>query len=486
VISIWVLLPSFVALHDAGLTFGLVNLGNSDQPNYVLAAQNLAASGFSDSHHVANIDMGLFSHRASYVGTIGVINFASAATGLSALQVALACMAVAVCVLAVSLSALGHAIWPLAPGATAIAVVIGTVAGLSVYNYSYYFLGAIFGAAAVSTSAAGSIALARRVDTENVTCIAAGGAFGVYAYGHMELPVLVLLPGVTCVAGLILGTRGWRPVLGLLLRGALAVAGALVLAGPTLDDAVHLVRSQSQALSGWTLPALNAASATIWPGAIVKNSSREFIVVSWVLVIGVLLAGLVAAWVGGERASAALAGLLLAAAILVVLGSVHIWGPDRYQSWKMESFLLPIACVAALPGLGSAAVGFRRAGRGFMLAAAGGVLLSPWLLWVPVMSFLTPAITSASLMRLESAPELSNVAVVNIRLPYPVLTMEAASVLDKSVVVFTQLSYYGEMTSLDTCTLTMRSMLSPGDTEFTDLGGGYVLLDRPHACAMKK
>ena len=57
------LAPPLLVLHEQGLVFGLVNLGNADQSNYVLVTQNLMMSGFDDAHRVGNADLGLFARR---------------------------------------------------------------------------------------------------------------------------------------------------------------------------------------------------------------------------------------------------------------------------------------------------------------------------------------------------------------------------------------------------------------------------------------
>ena len=93
--------------------------------------------------------------------------------------------------------------------------------------------------------------------------------------------------------------------------------------------------------------------------------------------------------------------------------------------------------------------------------------------------------TPPGLAALATSPSLSNVSSLNIRLSSPLDTMSAGAIITKSAIIFTSNSYYPALTALHTCTLTNRTMLPPDETNFIDLGGGYVLLNRPSTCAVR-
>jgi hypothetical protein len=186
--------------------------------------------------------------------------------------------------------------------------------------------------------------------------------------------------------------------------------------------------------------------------------------------------------------SVRLAAVLLSASSLVVLGAIVLYGPDRYQTWKMEAFLLPIVAVVTLPALSAFAFQTVRVGRALLAASAGAVALGPFITWTPTLTLEPPTlwVTSSELAALATSPSLSNVSSLNIRFASHFETMSAGAIITKSAVVFTENSYYLNLTALHTCTLTKRTMLSPDETSFTDLGGGYVLLNRPSGCAVRK
>jgi len=261
----------------------------------------------------------------------------------------------------------------------------------------------------------------------------------------------------------------------------------MLLSAVALPTAVNLVKSQSQVTAGWPLPALSSPTALVWPMGIGHDTSLQNLVASWAIVLVVAVVAFVSAWRRALRVSVRLAAALLSASSLMVLGVIVLYGPDRYQTWKMEAFLLPIVAVVTLPALSASVVGTVRAGRTLLAASAGAVALGPFITWTPALQQVDPLlITPSGLVALASSPSLSNVSSLNIRMPSTLETMSAGAIITKSAVVFTGNSYYAPLTALHTCTLTRFEMLSPDETSFTDLGGGYVLLNRPSKCAMRK
>jgi hypothetical protein len=494
-LGIWVIVPPLLALHKQGLTFGLVTLYNADLAQYVLAAENTAVAGFHNSNHVANLDLGTWSHEKSYMGATALINFGSAATGLPAIQVTFAMMGVAVCMLAVALWALGRTIWPTAHYSVALAVVIACLAALSTYTYGQFFLASVLGLASVATSLAGATLLARDPGRQGILGVAAGGALGVYCYGHLGLPVLCLLPVWTVVAASAVpsGARSRGTPIAAAARPAAAVVVALALSSIQLPEALDLVRSQSQIQAGWSLPRFFSQTALVWPSGIERcavtcaNPSLPVVLVSWFVVLLALTLALVAAWHRALRQPVMLATALTLACLFVVTVAIEWYGPDRYQTWKLEAFLLPLVTVIALPAMGASAVGPARLSRSVLTTSVGIVILCPFILWTPSLNTVRPdLITTQSLMKLPSAPALSDVESLNIRLPDYFQTMSVGAAITNSTVIFTQNSYSPNLVSLRTCTLTRLEMLSPGERHFTDLGGGYVLLNRPSVCARRK
>ena len=485
-LGVWVLVPPLLSLKEKGLTFGFATILNIDLPNYALVAENTANVGFRNSNHIANINLGAFARDSSYIGATALINFVSAATGLPTWQATFATMGVAVCLLAVALWALGNAVWPKARYAVAGAVIVACLTGLSSYTYAQFFLGGVLGLASVVTSLAGATLLARKPGSQGFVLLSAGGALGIYCYGHMGLPVLLMLPFWAVLAAGLGDERSFRTLARVAARSATAVLFALLLSAVALPTAVNLVKSQSQVTAGWPLPALSSTTSLVWPMAIGHQSSVQNLVASWAIVLVIAVVALVAAWRRALRVSVRLAAVLLSASSLVVLGAIVLYGPDRYQTWKMEAFLLPIVAVVTLPALSAFAFQTVRVGRALLAASAGAVALGPFIIWTPSLQQHPLWVTSSELAALATSPSLSNVSSLNIRFGSHFETMSAGAIITRSAVVFTENSYYLNLTALHTCTLTKRAMLSPDETSFTDLGGGYVLLNRPSVCAVRK
>lgn len=489
-LGVWVLVPPLLLLGRQGLTFGLATIGNYDLPSYVLAAENTAVAGFQNSNHVANWDMGAFWLNRGYVGVTGLINFTSAATGLPVWQATFPTMGVAVCLLVVALFALGNAVWPMARYAVAGSVTVACLAGLSSYTYGHFYLAGVLGLASVATSLAGATLVARKPGLEGFVVLAAGGALGIYCYPHLGIPVLLMLPFWAVLAAVLGGERGRRTLDIVAAKSVGATLVALVLSTVALGTGANIVKAASQvggAGAGWPLPMLSSFTALFWPMGIGDHTSLPNVVASWVVALAVAIVALLAARRRGSQVPVRLASVWLSASSLVILGTVAIYGPEQYQTWKMEAFLLPLVIVVTLPALSVWIIGTFRVGRVVMAASAGAVVLGPFISWAPTLASPTPAkITSSALAALATSSSLSNVSSINIRLPSGFEAMSAGAIISKSAVAFTKNSYYPPLTLSSTCTLTTHAMLSAGESSFTDLGGGYVLLNRPSRCAIRK
>ena len=482
----WMLAPLALVLHRHGVEFGLLTNGNADEANYVLLAQNMADSGFRDSHHVANLDLGALT-RTNYVGSITMLVWLSAITPLSPVQVALASMAVAACLAAAALWALADEIWPTLPPVAALpGTVIVSASGLAAYSYASYFLGADLGLAAASTLLAGVVSLSRRWSWPAATAVAAGGGYGVYAYGHIGLVVVAAALPATLVVALI--ASGLRGVTRSLARVALPLVAGVTLALPDISEAYDLVRAQSGVQAGWPLPPMNPFRALFWPPGIGLPSAETTVVITWVIALAPLLAALVyAARKPAERRSAVLAGVVLLGAVVVVAGSAWIYGAERYQAWKMLQLLMPVALVAALPAVSLVVVKGARIGGTVLTALAGAALLGPWLQWQGVLASPdTAVLTSNDLAEAADSIRDRDIVAINVRLGAYNETMMAGTMLGDTAVVFSEVSYYPPLASTQTCTLTLRSMVSPDDDTVIALSGDYVLVERPSACLVRR
>ena len=455
-LGVWVLVSPLKAIGRQGLTFGLASLGNPDIANYTLASQNTALSGFTDSHHLANLNLGSWSRDESYIGASALINFVSAATGLSPLQATFATMGVAVCLLAVGLWALGRTIWPSSPFAVGASVVVACLCGMSAYIDAQFFLGSVLGLTGVAIALAGATALAKEPNRQAMLAVAGGGAAGIYCYAHLGLPLVVLLPFWAVFAAFVGGQRGARRLFAVVARSVVAVIGALALAAVALNEAFNLIRVTSKIEAGYPLPVPTSVATFVWPTGIGPDPSRGAVVASWLFVFVAIAVALAAAWRRGLHGPVRIAAILTLACVTLTIIFGGIYGPDRYQSWKIGAFLLPLAVVVALPAVGATATGISRIGRPMLGAAIGAVLLCPILVWSPSLHPVNPGkITTSQLIALGRSPALAGVASVNIRLPSPLQTMAAGASISRSSVIFTQNSYYSPVVSLNTCTVTI-------------------------------
>jgi hypothetical protein len=265
---------------------------------------------------------------------------------------------------------------------------------------------------------------------------------------------------------------------------AAAVVAGAALALPTMRGSYALLRAQSNALQGWPLPPMNPFRALLWPQGLTLPSSGAVTVVTWVLVLVALFAAIATAARGSaERRSSVLAGTVLLGGTIVVAGAALLYGAERYQSWKMLQLLLPLALVAALPAVGLVAVRGVRVGAGALLGLAGAALLGPLLQWQGVLAAPDSAlVTDSDLADSVDTIQAREIAAINVRIPGANETMMAGAMLDDTAVVLSEDSYYVALASTRTCTLTLRSMVSPDDPDVIPLSGDYVLVERPSTC----
>ena len=484
-IACWALVPPLIAIHRQDLTFGMISIGNNDLPHYALAAQNVAVAGFQNSQHIANMDLGAFA-RQDYIGALAVINFVAAATGLSIFQATFVTLGVAISVLAVALCALGLAIWPTAPYSVAAAVTFGCLASLTTYTYGQFFLASIFGMISVVTALAGATVLAREPGLPAYVAIVGGGVVGVYAYAPLGLPPLVAMPIWAMIAALLGGLRSRQLLLTVAARAIACVIAALALSAVALPDAVTLLLRQANFPAGWSLTPLDSPAALVWPMGIGTTSSPAVVAGSWLLVVIAVAIWLIIAGRRGLHTPVRLACVLAGGSAVVIAGCIVVYGADRYQTWKMQAFLLPIVAVAALPACGAAVRGAPRVGRATLAALAGMVALGPFLLWTELPPTNGATTTTGAAMHLRNSPELANVASLNLRLGSYFSTMSVGAILDSTTIAFTQNSYYDPHVLPDTCTLTSADLLTPSETDYTDVGGGFVLLNQPSHCATRQ
>ncbi|QNK82827.1 hypothetical protein [Nakamurella sp. PAMC28650] len=501
-VGVWTIVPALLGLGRAGVRFGLVTGFNPDLANYVLESDNVADSGFRHDNHLANhlgsMNIAEFAHHLSYMGPTALMNLVSAATGLAGWQVAMATMGVAVSLSVIALWALVGAVWPTVRRGVASAVVVAAMASLSTYLVSLYFLGGVLALVSVATSLAGATMLGRPDVHRRIPgalAVVGGGALGIFSYGHLGLPIAGLLPIWSVLVAVLVGHRTRRKLLTILAWSVGSVAAALVLSAVAVPTALALVRQQVDVVVGFALPAMDPQTMLFWPPGFGQATSGPALAASWALAAAVVILGLTASWRHGMRESVIITAVLTLGCVAVSLACVVVYGPIRYQTWKMESFLLPLALVLCYPALSVLKFGRRRLGRSLMVLSVGVVLLSPALNWQKAVvtgqgrpqtalaaSFLTPA----GLVDLARSPVLAGLSSVNVRLGSGFETMAAGSILPTAVVILSSPSYYTPVTSPSTCTVTRRDMLAPGETAYTDLGGGYVLLRRPSVCAVQK
>jgi hypothetical protein len=416
-------------------------------------------------------------------------------TGLSAWQVVLPVLGVSIAVCLLSLLALADVAWPGGRVAALLAAAVACSAPLMSHGAAQYYLAAAQGLAAVALVLAGTLAMSSGAirDTRfGMASVSVGGALGIYAYGHIGLPLLIFVPvwvGVLCALRAPPEGRSRAAIRGV-GSSLLGVALALAVAAPAVPAAFRLVGAQRSADVGYALNPLSSLGALLWPSWIVPEwvpaaLNPLAIGASWLaLMLGLLGAvSLGGRHQGGESAK----GLVILILLVFCVGAmaVGIWGSGAYQTWKLWALCLPLVVAATLPAVSRVRIRGRNAGEAVVWMLAGAAFASPMAVWGAIVW--APTINNVSTPELLAATreiEATGVSAVNIDLEPYLETMVAGAMLEGTRVAFSSGSYLGEPVVLaETCTLTTRGRVPAGVTA-AGLDGDYVLVPLPAACQM--
>lgn len=479
--GIWLWAPALMYLSDAGVSTGYIVMGNNDVGNYVLTTNNLASSGFVDSRHLANQDYGAFMRHSGYLGASYLQSFIAGVTGKMIWQTVTPAIIVAVAALFIGLSSLGATLWKKAPSAVILVPAIGVLAPLTSYVAGQYFLAQFLGVAALATSVAAATAIG--YGSSGVGPLIAGSTFGVYTYPHLVLPSVVLLPAWALLVRWLqpkprtdlLPAVGW-------LAGALGLTFLFCL--PAFHNATGLLAAQTKVQAGWSLPPMASYTMLLSPSRIGRPEPAQLIWGSWVILGGLLCIGFVAALRGPRRGEARAASALALGALAVCILTISVYGADRYQTWKMQSFLLPLFLVASLPSLAAGRTGWRRSGAVAVAVLLAGAVLAPTRLWeAPLAAPGTlPGVSTSETADLAWSPRLEQLRTVNVLLGPYLDTMAVAALVPAESAAMASNTYAPPAAYPETCTLT-RASLFPGElADAIPIVGDYVLIQEPGPC----
>ncbi len=456
------LMPVFGQFAQTGVTLGLATVDNHDIDNYLMAADNIARSGYTNSNHILNVDYGQWGLNNNYMGATTLLLVMPAITGLEIWQTAMAAMVVAVGLMAVSLAALTESLWPGRPRAAAIGGVLGVSIPLSSYVIGNYFLGSVLGIASLAVVLAGLTTLARDRDKRAIAMLAivAGTASGIYCYPVLMLPALIALP-IWLVVVWISAKNERRPSFrSVVVVGALSLLAALIIASPSRDAALALLQLQSDQPAGWSMPFVASVFALIaWPGN--PPDVGLLAPISWLVVFALAAAVLAVVAKRGHRTSALLTGLLLLGIATALTGAGLIYGTDRYQFWKLMSFIVPLGVAACWPpvySLFARGRSVREISYFTLIIVVAFAVLTPFGIWARDLSkprAWNPYLfsTSQDLVSLANNQTLANLNTVNVLMSDHFQTMSAGAILPTPSIVLSGPSYFLPLADANTCTL---------------------------------
>lgn len=364
--------------------FTAMSLGNNDLPSYVIHAQALGDTGFSQPGWVTNLDLGTKSAEFGY-GSYAYLVLGASVPGQAVWRMAQPAMFAAEVLMAFGLALLARR---LVPGCSRVgAVVAGTAAGsvfLVTYIVGQYFLGQILGVAIVAAQLAVLVGVRRgeprTVALGRVLCVGLAVVAGLSVYPHMQAIGLPLLAGAVAVA------LGGRRLVPLLVRvGSTSALGALlafVLVPGIALVAWKTLRDLSAVNAGWPLPGFLLTDVFGFQTNPYKRTTTAMWLAS-ALLGGAILTLVALCWRRGWAVASRYAALVL----LISLGTYGVIfssaGPS-YRQWKWLTFFVPFVIAAVLSLLVAACETFALRGRSLRPMLA--VVVAPYLVAVVALS----------------------------------------------------------------------------------------------------
>lgn len=482
-LGIWSVIPAYVAIASSGAPFGVASAFNWDPAHYLLVNNNLASTGFDNSGHFANGNIGQFAAGYGYPGASAIQITMAAITGLANWQVTMATMSVAVCFMAIALIALASEIWPRRPRVAVVAGVLASLIPLVSYTVANYFLGGIVGVACLALCLAAATRLARTRKRWVGAAIALTFAIsaGIFSYPVLLVPAILALPLWIIAVRLITRSR-ISPSWGRLIPASVAVfvVGTL-LAAPAYSTALSTLKNQAANTdAGWPIAPMSAFDILLFWRPFTSTTAGWLIVASWLAVAILIMLAMVFSWRRGAQQSVVISMLLLVGVVLLALAISLQRGAGAYSSWKMLSFLAPIGVAAVAPAFGNIRTSARRVGATALLAVTCVAALAPWFVW----STLTPDLTiGADAADLADAKQLRKLEAVNVKLDQGFENMAVAAIIPTNVVVVSGTGYYPEKIDPNTCTLVTAAAAK--GTPHETINPGYALIPFPAPCQRK-
>lgn len=468
-LAITQLIPALSALSRNRIIFGMTASMNNDVADYALVSDNTLQHGFRNLSRIYDYNLGDFAKNIAYQST----NFLQASVSR---EFRMSTVAVSMLILISGLALANHAFVCAARilnpaisefNAFAIATICFGV-GLSNYIVSNYFLGEVFGFIIIGflISEFGLTRTKTAISYFTYTWIGLALGLGIYTYP----PMMIILFPVIGVAFFTADLKNKKLDFSKIFIAYLWILIVSILVTiPYIRICFNGLVKTNSAKAGWPFPPLNAISVILWPNTIGIPSGNLLVISSWValFIFGLFLLQKAKLLGSGHPQT-----IIYLTSFLIFLFFILAMGRSAgdYQSWKMQSYLIPIVMLVLL----NASLSHSKIQNSLTYLLLGAVLIIPSAQWVPDLKRFGN-VTTTDLQTMATNRYLKNFSHLNINLHPYFETMAMATILSNKVLFLNSPSYLNLSENQSLCTLTRTEYIN--GQKFIPISENYVLAD---------
>jgi hypothetical protein len=484
--GIWACLPGLISMFRNGVPLGMVTRGNNDIAFYVAVAGEFIKTGFTNSNHIASIDLNFVANTSHYFTPTSLFTLASTPLGLkvweTAMFVSIACFAFSLLTL-IRLSECIFKSSALSPAYQWVAAIVAMMSSLMTYVYGNYFLAQMLsiGLSALIITNCYEYFINKNRSPFVLFQTAALMLSSFFTYPHVLVPFFAVTCFYTYLFS-VLKSRNFQVLI--LARFVAAVSVGTILAKDYIHFTIFTYRNMTNGTSaGWPIPTMNVGQLVIWPEFIGWRNPGGFLIATWVITFALFLFVFYRSKIEFNEKYFTLFYLIGSALSFMIFVKLRNQDFSDYTSWKLISYLLPIGLVLFT----AVFVASFRSKKEFTLIALGAVLMTPMSMWshaswdgVNLGVSLTKDMTDLA----ESA-ELRNIPNLNIAVAEFFETMALASIIDRPIIYPNAKSYFPVLESPNSCILVRAN--ATGYARLTRINDSYSLASNTIAgCSMIK
>ena len=471
-IGIWNLIPIMLIKFHSGSQLGMVTKGNNDIAYYVAIAGEFLKSGFTNSNHLAGVDLNLAAKVTPYFTPDAIISFIAASFHIEVWQAAMPASILGLSFSALALARLTQTVFSeLNIFRSMLISTIVLLTPVVSYVFNHFFLGQVF---ALGISA---LVLSNLIDffwnnhKSRILLFEIGSLFvlSLFTYPAFLIPFIFAALFFVCASHGI----SFRTVrIPGMIRYLFAILCGAAISLPYIPYAYRMSQTLKDDVFGWPLPPFNSLGMFVWPDLLGYKMPVIWIICSWLPIAALIF--LILKQFTAQKPLNYRIIYLISFLIIFIFAFIQFNGEgyEAYRSWKLISFIAPLALTLMLAVV-SVTTPVNKIAIAFMLGLVLTGSAANWAPRQPGVQF-----TGQDLEDLAQNKKISNLATLNIDLNPFFETMAVSSIISKPVLFFNSTSYLSTSQNPTACTLVRRDNLRYTNIQPLNLTYGVVASEK--------